>query len=159
MFKRTVFLFMSAALALPAIAAAKTIDVDGPLTLRGHGPLRAQLASAEGSARVSIKLGGKIVVTGLARDLEVSCTGPRVKVRTATNRRGLKKVACMGQRMNVVISAAGRFHFGALARLYVLEIPDGVSGKLHGNFRGRPQQPPAEEAPAEEQPADERPAA
>ncbi len=55
MFKRTVFLFMSAALALPAIAAAKTIDVDGPLTLRGHGPLRAQLASADGSARVSIR--------------------------------------------------------------------------------------------------------
>ena len=159
MFKRTVFLFMSAALALPAIAAAKTIDVDGPLTLRGHGPLRAQLASAEGSARVSIKLGGKIVVTGLARDLEVACTGPRVKVRTATNRRGLKKVACMGRRMTIVISAAGRFHFGALARLYVLEIPEGVSGKLHGNFRGRPQQPPAVEAPAEEQPADERPAA
>ena len=61
--------------------------------------------------------------------------------------------------MTVVISAAGRFHFGALSRLYVLDIPEGVSGKVHGNFRGRPQQRPAEEPPAEEQPADERPAA
>ena len=34
--------------------------------------------------------------------------------------------------------------------IYVLEIPEGVSGKLHGNFRGRPQQPPAEERPADE---------
>ena len=37
--------------------------------------------------------------------------------------------------------------------IYVLEIPEGVSGKLHGNFRGRPQQPPAEERPADERPA------
>jgi hypothetical protein len=156
LFKRTVPLLVLAALVIPAGAAAK--DVSGPATLAGHGPVRGTLRSAEGPARVELHLSGKILISGRARDLEVSCTGASVKMRTAVNRRGLELVACKGRRMTVVVSATA-FHFGALARRWLIQIPEGVSGKINGRFRmqddssnERPERPvePAEpEAPAE----------
>jgi hypothetical protein len=156
LFKRTVPLLVLAALVIPAGAAAK--DVSGPATLAGHGPVRGTLRSAEGPARVELHLSGKILVSGRARDLEVSCTGASVKMRTAVNRRGLELVACKGRRMTVVISATA-FHFGALARRWLIQIPEGVSGKISGRFRmqddsaservERPTKPAEPEAPAE----------
>lgn len=148
MFKRTVFLLVAVALAVPAVAVAKQIDVSGPATISGHGPVRGKLRSEEGPARVTFHLSGKILVSGKARDLEVSCEGARVKTRTAVNRRGFKLVACKGRRMTVVVSASA-FHFGAVARRYVIEIPEGVNGKLYGRFRGGEERPAPEEQPAE----------
>ena len=148
MIKRTVLLLVAVALAVPAVAAAKQIDVSGPATIVGHGPVRGKLRSAEGQARVTFQLSGKILVSGMARDLEVSCEGPRVKTRTAVNRRGIEKVACMGRRMTVVVSASA-FQFGAVARRYVIEIPEGVNGKLYGRFRGGEERPAPKERPAE----------
>jgi hypothetical protein len=132
--KRTVSLLALAALVVPAAAAAKTIEVSGPATIVGHGPVRGQLRSAEGQARVELHLSGKILVTGRARDLEVSCTGENVQTRSHLNRRGLELVACKGRRMTVVVSASA-FRFGVLARRWLIQIPEGVTGKLHGRFR------------------------
>jgi hypothetical protein len=144
-----------AALVIPAAAAAK--DVSGPATLAGHGPVR-MLRSADGPARVEPHLSGKILVSGRARDLEVSCTGANVKRRSAVNRRGLELVACKGRRMTVVVSATA-LHFGALARRWLIRIPEGISGKVNGRFRmqddssneraERPAKPAEPEAPAE----------
>ena len=155
MIKRTVFLLVALALALPAAAMAKQIDVSGPATIVGHGPVRGKFRSADGPARVTFHLSGKILVSGLARDLEVSCEGPRVKTRTAVNRRGLEKVACKGRRMTMVVSASA-FHFGAVARRYQIEIPEGVNGKLFGRFRGGEERPAPEERPAEPEAPAER---
>jgi hypothetical protein len=152
MIKRTVLLLVVLALAVPAAAAAREIDVSGPATISGHGPVRGKLRSDEGQARVTFHLSGKILVSGRARDLEVSCEGPRVKTRTAVNRRGIEKVLCKGRRMTVVVSASA-FHFGALARRYVIEIPEGVNGKLYGRFRGGEERPAPKERPAEREAA------
>jgi hypothetical protein len=147
--KRTVFLLVLVVLAVPAAAAAKLIDVHGPATIAGHGQVRGMLRSAEGPARVEFHLSGKILVSGKADDLQVSCEGARVKTRNHVNRRGLKLVGCMGRRMTVVVSA-GAFRFGAKARRYLIQIPEGVNGKLSGRLRG--DEPPAgEQRPAEPQ--------
>jgi len=144
--KRTVLLLVFVALAIPVAAAAKVIDVSGPATIAGHGPVRGMLRSADGPARVQFHLSGKIVVAGRADDLEVSCTGDNVKTRSHVGRRGAKLVACLGRRMTVVVSASA-FHFGAKARRWMIEIPAGVNGKLSGRFGDGG--PPAKEQPAQ----------
>jgi len=152
LFKRTVPLLVAAVLALPAVAAAKSIDVQGPQTLKGHGPVRGQLRSAEGQATVRFQLSGRIVVSGKADDLDVRCSGPRVQTRSHQNRRGLEMVGCLGRRMTVEVTASA-FRFGAKARRWLIEIPEGVSGKIHGRLLERPRprpQPPAAERPADE---------
>jgi len=152
MIKRPVFLLVLVALAIPAAAAAKSINVSGPATITGHGPVRGMLRSEEGPARVQFHLSGRILVAGKADDLEVSCEGLNVQTRTHVSRRGVKLVACLGRRMTVVVSA-GAFRFGAKARRWMIEIPEGVNGKISGRFRdaGRPdeEQPDEPEAPAE----------
>jgi hypothetical protein len=132
LFKRTIPLLALAALVVPAAAAAK--DVSGPATLAGHGPVRGVLRAADGPARVELQLSGKILVSGRARELEVSCTGANVKQRSAVNKRGLELMACKGRRMKVVVSATA-FRFGAVARRWRIQIPESVSGKINGRFR------------------------
>lgn len=150
--KRTLCLLVAVALAIPAVAAAKTIEVNGPATITGHGPARGALRSENGPARVTFQLSGKILVGGKARDLEVSCEGESVQTRTHVSRRGGKLVGCVGRRMTVVVSASA-FHFGLKSRRWQIDIPDGVNGKISGRFRdaGRPaeEQPAEPEAPAE----------
>ena len=152
MIKRPVFLVVVAALAIPAAAAAKSIDVSGPATIAGHGPVRGALRSEDGPARVEFHLSGKILVGGKARDLEVSCEGDGVQTRTHLSRRGVKLVGCAGRLMTVVVSASA-FRFGMKSRRWLIEIPEGVNGKISGRFRdaGRPdeEQPAEPEAPAQ----------
>jgi hypothetical protein len=153
--KRTVFLLVLVALAIPAAAAAKLIDGSGSATIAGHGPVRGMLRSADGPARVELHLSGKILVSGKADDLQVSCEGARVKSRSKVNRRGLKLVGCLGRHMTVVVSASA-FHFGAVARRYLIQIPEGVGGKLSGRFRGGEEPPAGEQQPADPQAPAER---
>jgi hypothetical protein len=153
MIKRTVLLLVAVALAVPAVGAAKQLEVNGPAKITGHGPVRGMLRSEDGPARVTFHLSGRILVAGKADDLEVSCEGARVKTRSKVNRRGRKLVACLGRRMTVVVSASS-FHFGAIARRYLIDIPEGVNGKLFGRFRGGKERPAPEEQPAEEAPAE-----
>lgn len=148
MIKRTVLLLVLVALALPAAAAATLIDVNGPATITGHGPVRGVLRSTNGPARVELQLSGKLVVSGKADDLQVTCEGARVKSRERVSPRGLKLVACMGRRMTVVVSASA-FHFRAIALRYLIQVPEGVTGKLSGRFRDA--QPPASQQPADPQ--------
>jgi hypothetical protein len=78
-------------------------------------------------------------------------------MRSAVSRRGLELVACKGLRMTVVVSARA-FHFGALASRWLIQISEGVSGKINGRFRmqddssnklhKRPADPAEPEAPA-----------
>ena len=132
--KRTLCLLVVVALAVPAVAAAKTINVSGPVTITGHGPARGALRSEEGAARVTFQLSGKILVGGKARDLEVSCEGESVKTRTHVSRRGGKLVGCVGRGMTVVVSA-NAFRFGLKSRRWQIEVPVGVvTAMLGGPF-------------------------
>lgn len=55
MLKRLVFLVMLAALAVPAAAAAQTLDVQGPVTIRGLGPLRGELQAPDPARALKIR--------------------------------------------------------------------------------------------------------
>ena len=72
MLKRLVFLVMLAALAIPAAAAAQKLDVQGPVTIRGIGPLRGELKAPEPARAVRIRFqAGRLKLVDLAGDLKV----------------------------------------------------------------------------------------
>jgi hypothetical protein len=123
----------SAALLVPVAALATPLEVDGPASVTGQGAVRGALHSAEGPATVSFRLrAGMIRVTGSSQSLEVECTGRGVRTGTRQNRR-LKIVVCKGHGLLVQVTSQ-RFRFGALARKYAIQIPEGVSGTLNGRF-------------------------
>jgi hypothetical protein len=123
----------SAALLVPVAALATPLEVDGPASVTGQGVVRGALHSPDGSATVSFRVrAGMIRVTGSSQNLDVACTGRGVRIGTRQNRR-LKIVVCKGRGLLVQVTSS-RFHFGANARKYGIQIPDGVSGRLNGRF-------------------------
>jgi hypothetical protein len=146
--KKSLPLLVLAALLVPAAAQAMKLEIDGPASIVGRGPVHGGL-HAESPATVSLRFRAAIVrVTGKADDLKVTCNGRRAKTLERTNRRGIKVVGCMGRGLQVAVTAT-RFRFIARSRgAYGIQIPAGVSGVLYGNF--------VDEEPAVE---DEAPAA
>jgi len=133
MLKRTVFLVMVAALAVPALAAARPHEVQGPATLKGHGFLRGELQATDPSLSVRIRFrAGMVRVVDLAGDLQVTCKGR--PARSHHNRKGQAVYRCAGRAGRMLVTGS---HYGlALVSMrYVLELPDGVSGTLSGRFR------------------------
>ena len=147
MFKRTVPLLVLAALVLPTMAVAKKADIIGPTALLGHGPVRGELKSDDGPKRVRFRLAGVLQVTDLGGDMKVACNG-QGSMR-AGNDDGKLVVQCSG-RTNAVVSASS-FRFGGKARRYLIQIPEGMSGTVNGDFRQRGDEPAAEERPAAEE--------
>jgi hypothetical protein len=123
----------SAALLVPVAALATPLEVEGPASVSGQGAVRGALHSPDGPATVSFRLrAGMIRITGSSRNLDVACTGRGVRTGTRQNRR-LKVVICKGRGLLVQVTST-RFHFGAVARRYGIQIPEGVSGVLNGRF-------------------------
>lgn len=158
MLKKLLPLLVLAALFVPAAAQAKKIEVAGPATIQGRGPVHGGF-HAESPATVNFRFrAASIRVTGKADDLRVSCEGARVRKLERSNRRGLKIVVCKGRGLAVAVTAT-RFRFAARSHgAYGIQVPDGMSGVLYGNFKRGNDGPPAKERPAEERPAEERPA-
>jgi hypothetical protein len=146
--RKTLPLLVLAALLVPAAAQAKKLEIDGPASIIGRGPVHGAL-HAESPATVNLRFRAAVVrITGKADHLKVTCNGRRAKTLERTNRRGIKVVGCMGRGLQVSITAT-RFAFAARSRgAYGIQVPEGVSGVLFGHFARA-------EAPAE----DERPAA
>lgn len=148
MFKRTVPLLVLAALALPAMAVAQKADLVGPAALLGHGPVRGELQSDDGPKRVRFRLtGGLVQFTDLGRDMKVSCHGNGAMLAGTDG--GKLVVQCSGRTLAVV--SASHFRFGGKARRYLIQIPEGMSGTVNGDFRQRRDEPAAEERPAAEE--------
>ena len=154
MLKKSLPLLVLAALLVPAAAQAKKIEVAGPATIQGRGPVHGGF-HAESQATVNFRFrAATIRVTGKADNLKVSCEGNRVRKLERLNRRGLKIVACKGRALAVAVTAT-RFRFAARSRgAYGIQVPEGMSGVLYGHFRrggeaARPERP-ADEAPTEE---------
>ncbi len=140
MLKRLVFLVMLAALAVPAAAAAQTLDVQGPVTIRGLGPLRGELQAPDPARAVKIRFqAGRLKLVDLAGDLKVRCKGRPARSRQDAD--GHAVFLCAGRAGGALVQGS---HYGiALAAAhYGLQIPEGVSGSLSGRFR-------VVEAPAE----------
>jgi len=155
--RKIMFVVALAALLVPAAALAKSIEVDGPASLGGRGGVRGAL-HGEQAATVNLRMaGGLIRVTGAAGNLEVRCAGRKVKQASRTHRR-LETVVCKARGPMLVAITSKRFRFGAKSRAFSIQVPEGLSGMLHGNLRlvGQPsaeEEQPAEEA--EEAPLDE----
>lgn len=143
--KKSLPLLVLAALLVPAAAQATKLEIEGPASILGRGPVHGGL-HAESPATVNLRFRAAVVrVTGKADDLKVTCNGRRAKTLERTNRRGLKVVGCIGRGLEVAITAT-RFRFAARSRgAYGIQIPAGMSGVLHGNFA---EQEPAAEASA-----------
>lgn len=152
--RKIMFVVALAALLVPAAALAKSIEVNGPASLGGRGGVRGALHGDQ-AATVNLRMaGGLIRVTGAAGDLAVRCTGRKVKQGSRTHRR-LEMVVCKARGPMLVAITSKRFRFGAKSRMFSIQVPEGLSGTLHGNLRliGRP--PVEEEQPAEEAPAED----
>jgi hypothetical protein len=145
--RKTLPLLVLAALLVPAAAQAKKLEIDGPASIVGRGPVHGAL-HAESPATVNLRFRAAVVrITGKADDLKVTCNGRRAKTLERTNRRGIKVVGCMGRGLQVSITAT-RFGFAARSRgSYGIQIPEGMSGVLFGHF-ARPEAPADEERPA-----------
>jgi hypothetical protein len=152
--KKLLFLVVLAALLVPTAALARSLEVDGPASLAGRGGVRGAL-HGEQAATVNLRLAGGLVrVTAAARNLEVRCIGRKVKQAARVHRR-LKTVVCKARGPMLVAITSKRFHFGAKSRAFTIQVPEGLSGTLHGNLRSTGP-PPAEEAePVEEAPLDD----
>lgn len=150
MFKRTVFLLVLAALALPALAAAQKLDVKGPILVKGRGPLHGELSMANASATRPVHFVGRrglIRFVDLAGDLRVQCQG-RGRAKASENAQGQKVFTCLGRGGRAKVHGSKFRLRGALGQ-YTLLIPAGVTGTLEGRFRverggGAPQRGDAE---------------
>jgi hypothetical protein len=153
MLRKLLPLLVLAALLVPAAAQAKKVEVFGPATIQGHGPVHGGF-HAESSATVKFRFRVAVIrVTGKADDLRVACEGSRVRKLERSNRRGLKIVVCNGRGLSVAVTGT-RFGFAARSGAYGINVPEGVSGVLYGHFRrggdaAKPERP-KDEAPADE---------
>lgn len=150
--KKLLFLVVLAALLVPTAALARSLEVDGPASFAGRGGVRGAL-HGEQAATVNLRLArGLVQVTGAARNLEVRCTGRKVKQAARVHRR-LKTVVCKARGPMLVAITSSRFRFGAKSRAFTIQVPEGLSGMLHGNLR--PIGPPPVEEVVEEAPLDD----
>jgi hypothetical protein len=154
MLKKSLPLLVLAALLVPAAAQAKKLEIEGPASIVGRGPVHGAL-HAESPATVNLRFRAAIVrVTGKADDLKVTCNGRRAKTLERTNRHGIKVVGCMGRGLQVAVTAT-RFRFAARSRgPYAIQVPEGMSGVLYGNFaEDEPDSEPQPERELEAPPA------
>lgn len=136
MFKRTVLLLSLAALTLPLAAAAKKLEVQGPLAIKGHGFLRGELQTADPANTKPVRFrgqGGFIRFVDLGGDLKVKCQG-KGQMKSTDNDEGQTVVFCMGRGGRAAASGS-HYRLVLFALRYQAFIPEGVSGTLQGRFR------------------------
>jgi hypothetical protein len=148
--KKTIILVASAALLVPAAALASQLEVSGPASIVGRGPVHGGLNAASASTVNFRFRAANVRISGKARDLKVTCNGRRAKLLERPNRRGIKVVGCIGRGLQVAVTATS-FRFAARSHgAYGIQIPEGVRGVLYGNFREDARPQPEDERPAED---------
>lgn len=143
--RTTILSLLLAALAFPGTAAAEKLDVEGPLTIQGHGPLRGELKAANPSETRPVVVGGKVGFVrfiDLAGDLRVQCKG-RGEAAARENEEGQKVYTCKG-RGGRARAHGSHFRVALFAMKYGIRIPEGVTGTLQGKFRARDEQAQAD---------------
>lgn len=148
--KKLIILVASAALLVPAAALASQLEVSGPASILGRGNVHGGLNAASPSTVALRFRAASIRISGKARDLKVTCNGRRAKLLERPNRRGIKVVGCIGRGLQVAVTATS-FRFAARSKgAYGIQVPEGVSGTLYGNFREDARPSPEDERPAED---------
>lgn len=134
--RTTILSLLLAALAFPGTAAAEKLDVEGPLAVKGHGPLRGELKMANPSESKPVVFGGQVGFVrfiDLAGDLRVQCKG-RGDAAARENDEGHKVYVCKG-RGGRARAHGSHFRVALFALKYGILIPEGVTGTLNGKFR------------------------
>jgi hypothetical protein len=150
--RKLLFAVALAALLVPAAALAKSIEVEGSVSFAGRGGVRGAL-HGERPATVNLRMsGGHLQVTGAAAGLEVRCAGRCVQQVSRGNRR-IETVVCKARGPMLVAITSKRFRFGVKSRAFSLEIPEGLSGTLHGHVRLLDPPPAEEEEPVRDEPS------
>ena len=134
MLKRTVPLIVLVALAIPAAATGKRIDVTGPIAVQGHAFVSADLQATDASRPVRMRLrAGFVRIVDLSGDLKVRCGG-KAKLQTRKNARDQNVYLCIVRAGRLAMKGSHYRLFGFAMR-YGLLIPEGVSGTLAGRFQ------------------------
>lgn len=120
--------------ALPGVAAAKSVEVKGPLAIGGVGFLRGELTmtnAAESRPFQYLSKGGYIGFLDLKGDLKVRCQGFEETEVEITDEG--KVYYCMGQRGRA-LARGSHFVFRAFGVQYRARLSEGTSGTLTGRF-------------------------
>lgn len=147
--KKAMLILLLAALALPAAAAAdedppsdeaaarvQTLEVSGPLLLKGKGRLRGELLMANPSETRAVVFAGRrggVKFVDLAGDLRVKCQGRGASAMSEDDE-GHKVFACRGVGGRAKVHGS-HFEVKLIAAQYGVLIPAGVTGTLTGHFR------------------------
>ncbi len=150
MLRRLTLLLSLGALALPATAAAQSVQVSGQaVALQGRAFLKAELTASAGAQPVEVRArAGFVRVVDLGGDLKVDCGG-QGRTRQSKNDQGQAVFLCVGAGRAQV--QGSHFRIQGFALHYGLLIPDGYTGTVQGRVRpfqpgqrgqGQGQQPP-----------------
>lgn len=118
-----------------AEARAASQAVEGPATLAGAGFFGGELETAapdETRPVVVRGLRGYVGVLDLAGDLRVRCVGHGVVTQKETEQGAV--FLCKGQRGAMRLSGS-HYRFRGFAKRFVIHVPVGTAGELHGRFR------------------------
>jgi hypothetical protein len=143
--RTTILSLLLAALAFPGTAAAEKLDVEGPLAVKGHGPLRGELKMANPSESKPVVFGGQVGFVrfiDLSGDLKVRCKG-RGEAAARENEEGQKVYTCKGRGGRARVNGS-HFRIALFAMKYGILIPEGTTGTLQGKFRVRDEQADAQ---------------
>lgn len=121
-------------LLVPVAAGASKADVKGPVTLGGKGFFGGELKLELGEGQRPVRIAGRIGYVGfldLGGDLKVRCLG-RGRVAKQETDQGMVYL-CKGQSGQAVVLGS-HFKFRGAARRFVIQLPEGASGTLNGQF-------------------------
>jgi hypothetical protein len=126
MMRLTLLLCAVAALAVPAAAAAKTVDVKGPQAVLARGFVKAELTMSKLDGKpVTVRAtAGFVRFVDLDDDLEVRCL--RGKARETKRDDGKTVFACLGP----AAARGSHFELRAFSIRFGMLVPEGAAGEV-----------------------------
>lgn len=139
--KAALFVIALVALALPMSALAEGEpargghQVKGPLVVTGHGFFRGELEMRDADESRPVVIAGRrgyVGVLALSDDVKVRCSGHGEATKKETEKGTVW--FCKGLRGAMKI-VGSHFVFRGFANRYVIALPAGSGGTLHGRFQ------------------------
>lgn len=139
--KKAIVIAVLAAFLLPLAASAESGErktgtkVEGPATLAGAGFFGGELETADPDETRPVVIRGQrgyVGVLDLAGDLKVRCIGHGDVVEKETEQGTV--YLCKGQRGTMRLSGSN-YRLRGFAKRFVIHVPEGTAGELHGRFR------------------------
>ena len=122
-------------LLVPVAAGAGKAEVKGPLTLGGQGFFGGELELELGEGQRPVRIAGRAGYVGfldLGGDLKVRCLGWGRVAKHETEQGTV--YLCKG-RAGHAVALGSHFRFRGFAKRFAINLPEGASGTLSGQFR------------------------